>query len=69
MDVLALLSAIYVAIAIFAILRTIAEGISSPEAGLFGTLAGCVLCLFWLPLFLALVAMRAMSAKSAGFSR
>ncbi len=69
MDVLALLAAVYVAIAILAVLKTLAEGVSSPKASLRGTLTGCFLCFFWLPMFVVFAVMQAMRADTATSDR
>ena len=69
MDVLALLAAVYVAIAIVAVLETLAGGVNSPKAGLRGTLTGCFLCLFWLPMFVVFAVMQAMRDDTATSDR
>lgn len=65
MDVLTWLLAIYVAIALLAVLRTIIEGIRSPSASVLGTIAGCILCLFWLPMFVVFATQSATRTDTA----
>ena len=65
MDVLALLLAVYLVIALLAVLKTITEGIRSSSASVLGTIAGCFLCLFWLPMFIVFAAQSAFGSDTA----
>jgi len=49
---------LYLVVAVLSMARTFEEWRGGSRASLPGMLAGCVLCLFWLPLFVAVVAYR-----------
>ena len=58
MDILGTLATIYVALAVLAMLRTVAEGIRGPDATLLGTLTGCLLSILWLPVFIVFIVLQ-----------
>jgi len=51
-----LLVAAYILIAVVCVVITCMEYRSSPSASMFGAAVGCVLCIFWLPAGLVLLA-------------
>lgn len=54
MTVLSIATIAYLMIAGLAMLRTLSEASRSPAATPLGTLFGCLTCLLWLPILLAL---------------
>lgn len=63
MTTLTILTTVYLAIAVLAMIRTLSEASRSSDATLLGTVLGCLVCLAWLPILLVVAITRSVQPK------